>query len=388
MTIAFGFSPYRRRMANKRPLWCFWLFLLSVILAFTGIPLSARATSPSLSAASAILYEPSSRTFLCELDADTRRPMASTTKIMTALVAIENSALDDVVEVSPEASGIEGSSVYLQAGERVSMETLLYALLLQSANDAAAAIAVAVGGSIEGFADMMNERARTLGLTDTHFTNPHGLHDKEHYTTARELALIAAEAMQNETFRTIASTKKKTLSLRDGTVSRVVYNHNRMLSMYKGVVGVKTGFTKNSGRCLVGAAERDGVLLISVTLNAPNDWRDHQMLFEKGFSAFTHETLVEKNEYTVTLPIENGRKKEITLTNSSELALTLPIGTQTELFAELPDSSLQAPIKKGAHLGTLHALYNGKTVASVPLIATETVEKPKKKNGWLHFLFD
>ena len=361
--------------------------LFSCLLIFSCLP-STKSEALSLSASSAVLYEPSSETFLCGVNEDVRRPMASTTKIMTALVAIENSALDERVSVAAEAVGVEGSSIYLQAGEIVTMETLLYAVLLQSANDAAAAIACAVGGSIDGFADMMNERARSLGLVNTHFVNPHGLHDDDHYTTARELALIAASAMKNPTFREIASTKKKTLTLKNGTVSRVIFNHNRLLSMYGGTVGVKTGFTKKSGRCLVGAAERDGVFLIAVTLNAPNDWQDHISLFDYGFSCFANQTLMEAYSYTASVPVLRGQKTELTVTNALPLEVTLPRGEKAEIVASFDEKTLTAPIKKGTHLGELYAVYRGKRIASSPLISCEAVKKEKNRKKFWGSLFD
>ena len=305
---------------------------------------------------------------------------------MTALVAIENSALDDQVTVPKEAVGIEGSSVYLEAGEKVTMETLLYAVLLQSANDAAAAIAYAVGGSIEEFAKMMNERACALGLKNTHFVNPHGLHDDEHYTTARELALIASCAMKNQTFREIASTKKKTLTFRNGAVSRVVCNHNRLLSMYGGTIGVKTGFTKKSGRCLVSSAERDGVLLIAVTLDAPNDWQDHMALLDCGFAFFEQQIFAEENGYTFTVPILHGKKSEITVTTALPLKATLPRGAKAEIVTSFESEVLTAPIEKGEHVGELYALYRGKRIASSPLISCENIKTDKnKKKIWSRF---
>ena len=236
----------------------------------------------SVSAHSAALYQPETNTFLYSKNADLRMPMASTTKIMTALVALEESSLDEIIIIDDRAVGIEGSSAYLKSGEAFTMEELLYALLLQSANDAAVAIANHIGGSSEGFAGLMNEKACSLGLEDTHFTNPHGLNDEAHYTTAYDLAKIAAQALKNEKFKEIVSTYKKTF-LNDER-SRTYVNHNKLLNLYEGCIGVKTGFTRQSGRCLVGAAERDGALLISVTLSAPNDWNDHKTLWNYGFS--------------------------------------------------------------------------------------------------------
>ena len=373
---------------NAKMIKRFFVVSLSLIITSSLFAPSIRAAEVSVSASSSVLYEPTTGTFLCENAPDIQRPMASTTKIMTALVAIENSALDDRIEVDPAAVGVEGSSVYLKPHETLTMETLLYALLLESANDAAAAIAYAVGGSIEGFADMMNERAHSMGLVNTHFKNPHGLHDDEHYTTARELAIIAGTAMKNDTFRQIVSTKKKTLTLRDGTVSRVVCNHNRLLSLYGGCIGVKTGFTKKSGRCLVSAAERDGVLLIAVTLDAPNDWQDHMSLFDHGFSIFESKELAPLRSYTLTLPLSKHKKKKLVLSNALPLHVVLPHGETAELYAEYDIEKTKEPITDGAHYGTLYALYQGKRIASVPLIATEDIPLKKSHRGFFDRLFN
>ncbi|MBQ8861613.1 MAG: D-alanyl-D-alanine carboxypeptidase, partial [Clostridia bacterium] len=226
-----------------------------------------KACALSVSAQSAVLIEAESGKIIYEKDAHTRRGMASTTKIMTALCAIESLPLDTVVTVPQEAAGVEGSSVYLKAGEKLTLENLLYALMLQSANDAAAAVAIATAGSIEGFAELMNAKAAELGLRDTHFENPHGLDGAEHYTTAYELAKIAAHALENEDFARIVSTVKHTVPATESSPARTLVNHNRLLRTYDDIVGVKTGFTKKCGRTLVSAAEREGVRLICVTLN-------------------------------------------------------------------------------------------------------------------------
>ena len=256
------------------------IFLILLFIFYATVVFSAGGIS--LSARSAALYDPSSKTFLYTKNADERLPMASTTKIMTALVAIENASLDQSVAVSDEAIGTEGSSLYLKRGEILSMGDLLRGLMLRSANDAAAAIAYEISGSIEAFAEKMNEKAAIIGAESTHFTNPHGLDDTAHYTTAKDLAIIAAEALGNETFLSIVSTSKYIIKNTDGE-ARLLTNHNKLLSLYDGAIGVKTGFTKKSGRCLVGAAERDGTRLISVTINAPDDWNDHQALLDYGF---------------------------------------------------------------------------------------------------------
>ena len=255
----YGIGVFLRRAACS---------VLALCLLFALLVPAAAA--PAVSAASAALYCPATGEFAFTQNADARRGMASTTKIMTALVAIENGDADAEIVIPGAAVGVEGSSLYLKAGEKMTLRDLLYGLLLQSANDAAEAIAIAIGGSVEGFADLMNEKAAAMGLTDTHFTNPHGLADENHYTTARELAKIAAEAMQQPLFCEICGARRAAIPNGEGG-KRYLVNHNKLLFTYAGAIGVKTGFTKATGRCLVSAANRDGVELIAVTLGAPDD---------------------------------------------------------------------------------------------------------------------
>lgn len=198
-------------------------------------------------------------------------PMASTTKVITAAIAVNSDKLDDVVTIPKEACGVEGSSIYLREGEKISLRDLVYGLMLRSGNDAAEAIALYLGGSIDGFAVMMNDYARNLGANNTNFVNPHGLHDDSHYTTAYDLAIMTAKALENAEFRKIVSCKSYKIES-DGYETRYISNKNKMLNMYDGAIGVKTGYTKVAGRCLVSAAERDGVTAISVVLNEPNMW--------------------------------------------------------------------------------------------------------------------
>ncbi len=339
------------------------LFDTSRLAAVYGAP------CPEISAKSAILIDADSGTVIGAKNPDSKMSMASTTKIMTALVAIENADITKTVSVSPCAVGVEGSSVYLYEGERLTLEDLLYAMLLESANDAAAAIAIEVGGSIEDFAELMNKKATTMGLECTHFTNPHGLDNENHYTTARELAKIASEAMKNETFRRIVSTYKKTIPLNETEGVRLLINHNKLLKNYDGAVGIKTGYTKKSGRCLVSAAERDGVNLICVTLSAPDDWKDHQTLLDYGFSTYESRLLCEDGDFKYTLPIVGGDKEFVTVTNKGELRVTLPknapeIKSTVELFP-----FEYAPIVEGEIIGRVIYSSGGKTVAEMPLYA-------------------
>ncbi len=352
--------------------------VVSVItLAFS---LAVNASAVSTSAESSILIEADTGETVYEHNADERLPMASTTKIMTALVALSHRELSDPVTVSPFAVGVEGSSVYLTAGEKLTMGDLLYAMMLESANDAAAAIAIEVGGSVEGFAELMNSHALSLGCKNTHFTNPHGLDDDAHYTTARELAAITRAALENETFRKIVSTERHTIPMPEGGV-RMLINHNRLLRENDSVIGVKTGFTKRSGRCLVSAAERDGVTVIAVTLSDPDDWRDHTSLLSFGLDSYVHYSLASDSSLSASVPVVGADGSAfVTAVNASPVALTVPSGTPEPTLTLSLDRFYFAPVKEGDLLGVAEWYYpDGTLAASVPMIAKSGVEKPENK---------
>ncbi len=260
----------------------FFAFSLFSAVLLSLFSVTARTATPSVSAKHAVLLDAVGGDFLWEKDADTRVPMASTTKIATAIAVLEALPLEKTVTVPKEAVGVEGTSAYLTEGERLTVRDLLHALLLASANDAAITLAIACDGSVAAFSARMNRLADELSLKNTHFENPHGLPADAHYTTARELALLSAYAMHNPAFTEIVA--KKHYTCQTSTQTRAFRNHNKLLSFSADAVGIKTGFTKASGRCLVGAANRDGALLISVTLSAPNDWNDHISLWNYGFS--------------------------------------------------------------------------------------------------------
>ena len=341
----------------------------------------------SVSARSAILIEAESGKVIWSKNADERLPMASTTKIMTALVALECSDVSRTVEISSAAVGIEGSSIYLYEKEKLTLEDLLYALLLESANDAAAAIAIEVGGSIEGFAEMMNDKAAELGLRDTHFTNPHGLDDAEHFTTARELAIITKAALENEVFKSIVSTFKKTIPLNETEGVRLLINHNKMLKSYDGAIGVKTGYTRKSGRCLVSAAERDGVGFICVTLSAPDDWRDHHALLDHGFSLYESRVLCKADEISFVQNIVGGVQEYVTVTTDRDISVVLPrSASAVEATVELFPFTY-APVNSGEKLGRIIYSVDGKVVAEAPLYASYAVEmRSAKLTLWERFL--
>ena len=361
--------------------------LLSTVLAVLCLPffgaVPAQAEGLSLSAKSAILIDAQSREVLFQKNAFVRLPMASTTKIMTALVAIEQGNLDRVVKIDNRARGAEGSSLYLAENESITMRDLLYGLLLASANDAAEAIAYEISGSIEDFAALMNKKAYELGLCSTSFTNPHGLHDENHYTTAYDLSLITAAALENKEFAEICATQKATVALNIDQGTRYLTNHNKLLRLYNGCIGVKTGFTKKSGRCLVSAAERNGLKLIAVTLNAPDDWNDHNALLDYGFGNYQRLIFADAGEFSVALDLMGGGK--VTAVNSEKLSALLnanhgEIKYKTEVLRPL-----FAPMDKGKIVGKVICYSGEKKIAESPLIITQSVELTYKRDfiGWL-----
>ena len=376
------------------------LFLtLTVVLSL--FPASAepqrQSAVPVVSAASAILVEEQYGLVCLEKDADRRLPMASTTKIMTALTALEHAEAERLIRIPKEAVGVEGSSVYLAEGETLTLEQLLYALLLQSANDAAEAIAIDIGGSIAGFADLMNAEAKKLNLTDTQFQNPHGLDADGHYTTARELATITRAALAHPLIRKIVGTVKATIPQGDSPDARLLVNHNRLLRSYDGAIGVKTGFTKKSGRCLVSAAERNSVTLIAVTLNAPDDWRDHTAMLDYGFAQFGSKPICRTGDTAYDLPVTGGTAETVDLRYAHDLTLALPLGHAPLICTVEAPHFLYAPVRPDETVG--YAVYScdldrdGKAeeIARVPLITGAAIErKPAEKHGffaWLKGLF-
>ena len=362
---------------------------LFLALLFAMLSLVSPAQALSLSAQSAVLIDARDGRVLYEKDADTPRPMASTTKIMTAVVALESCDVNEIIEIADEAVGVEGSSIYLQKGERMTLLELLYALLLQSANDAAVAIAVGVGGSVGNFADMMNEKAMSLGLTSTHFENPNGLDADGHVTTARELALLTAYALKNPIFAEIVATYKRKISGPNGTV-RLVVNHNKLLNMYDGCVGVKTGFTKKSGRCLVSTACRESLTLVSVTLSAPDDWRDHTELLDFGFERYKRLSIAKIGEFSATLPIAGGNITEVIVANSQDISAVLPKDHGEITYKIEANRPLFAPITRGKQLGTVRYYIGEKEIASSPLVALNSVKQIQKKPSfwkWIKNLF-
>lgn len=364
-------------MKDNRPV----LILLALILIFSFLAITlyaANEIAPRVSARSCALYEPESETFIYKKDFNARLPMASTTKIMTALVVTENLAPDELIEIDERAIGTDGSSIYLQKGEIMSVKDLLYALMLASANDAAEALAYHISGSIEDFSSLMNEKAASLGATDTCFKNPHGLDSEGHFTTAHDLAIISAFALNNEYIKEISSTYKQTIY--SNLKERIVVNHNKLLKMIDGCIGLKTGYTQLSGRSLVSACEKDGLRLIGVTIDAPDDWQDHKALFDYGFSRIHAKILLGKGEFKRKIPLINSDIGYITVENDERIKIiyedTMP---KIERQVYLPHY-LVAPITNGETVGKIIYIVDDKIIGEIPLIAKEEAKEIKKKN--------
>ena len=352
-------------------------FLLLFLTVFSIFSLPTYALS--LSAKSAILIEAQGGEVIYEKNACVPLSMASTTKIMTATVALESGCdLDIKHKIPPEALGIEGSSIYLTDGEELSLRELLYALLLESANDASVAIAIICYGSLENFVEKMNEKSTELNLTNTHFENPHGLDSENHRSSALDLAILAKYALQNELFAKIVSTRTYKIG-GENTLPRTLVNHNKLLRLYEGASGVKTGYTKKTGRCLVSSASRGGVSLIAVTLNAPNDWRDHTSLFDYGFSLYEAVKLCQIGDYTVELEVLGGEKSTVLLSNDSSLSYTNRRG-DGEFYAVLHSPEIiSAPIREGDTLGKVVFYKNDEKIGETSLVSLENIKKKEEK---------
>ncbi|MBR6917597.1 MAG: D-alanyl-D-alanine carboxypeptidase [Clostridia bacterium] len=328
----------------------------------------------SLSAKAAYLMT-SDGLVLYEKNARKKLPMASTTKIMTCILALESCDLTEKVTFTDKSSGIEGTSLYACAGDTSTVKDLLYAMMLRSANDAASSLAVHIAGSDAEFAKLMNAKCESLDMTDTHFANPHGLPDDEHYTSARDFAHLASYAISNPSFEKIVSTKEYVVTL-NGTDKRPVRNHNRLLASYDGAIGVKTGFTKSSGRCLVSAARRDGVTLIAVTLDAPDDWRDHKTMLDYGFEKVESRELIRPREITKTFHAFGDGVIEVE--NVDGLCANV-LRTDEVSFVIEGDRFPTLPVEAGDVIATVTAKVADRVLGQIELRAKYDVDLPKKE---------
>ncbi len=338
---------------------------------FLPVPVKA------ISAEKAIVMDAATGRVIFEKNADSQSLIASTTKIMTALVVCEQCNVLDRMRIPREAVGIEGSSMYLQEGEVLTIQELLYGLMLHSGNDAAVALAVYCGGTVEGFAELMNDKARILGMTGSHFVNPNGLDAPEHYSTARDLAILASYAMENPIFR-------KTVSARTVTVGqRHLRNHNKLLWQVEGADGVKTGYTRAAGRILVSSAVRNGRRVVAVTINDPNDWADHGALLNDAFSKYEIRQLLFAGETVGNLEIAGGQAGRVELLAAEDFEYPIAEGEAVQIRISGP-GFVYAPVTEGAEAGTAHICIGGSSIGKIPLIYGKTVEKipEEEKSIW------
>ncbi len=344
--------------------------ILCVTLVFALCAAAYPCFALDTSAHSAILIDAQYGNIIYEKNPDEKLTMASTTKIMTAICAIEHGNMDAEVKIAPEAIGVEGSSIYLTGDENLTLRELVYGLMLNSGNDAAVAIAHAVSGSVEKFSELMNSKAAQIGVKNSGFRNPNGLDEDGHYTTAHDLALIAAYAMKNDEFRKIASTYRTTIG--EGEQIRYLTNHNKLLERMEGCIGIKTGFTKKSGRCLVSACERNGVTLVAVTLNAPDDWNDHMSMMDYGFELVESKEVIRAGEPLGKLSIKNGTASETGIVCQSSFAVPAVAGVKYVSIFRAP-KAIEAPVSAGDTVGMVEVYMNDSLIASLPAVALGTV---------------
>ncbi len=338
--------------------------VLSLALIF-AVKIPARAEL-AVSAKAAILMHADSGRVLYEKNADEHMLIASTTKIMTAIVVLEHCELDDLVEVDSRSAGIEGSSMYLKAGESYTVEDLLYGLLLVSGNDAASALALHVADSMEEFAELMNAKAAELGMTESSFKNAHGLDEEGHYSTARDMAKLAAYCMGNEDFARIAGTVSHTVG------EQTLVNHNRLLREYDGCLGLKTGYTMAAGRTLVTCAERDGARYVCVTLNDPDDWDDHKALYDWAFANYSFAEVIPAG-LSYEVPLISGAEMTAPAETEGAAYALIQNGESYDMELELPAFAF-APISEGDRAGRAVACSDGQEIASVRIVYSEDVE--------------
>ncbi len=345
------------------------------ILSFFSMDICALGTS----ARAHVLMDADTGIILSENNKDEKLKMASTTKIMTTLLALEAAEKEDSSVTFSKEMIAEGSSMYLKIGDKVRLSDLASGMMMASGNDAANAVALTLSRNFEGFASLMNNRAESIGMENTHFVTPSGLDDDKHYSTAFDMALLMAEAMKNKSFCEISSSSSRTVEfLYPEDKETTYYNHNRLLKLYEYCTGGKTGYTKAAGRCLVTSAEKDGIRLIAVTFDAPNDWADHKALYEYGFSLYTEtEPEIENKDFKVKL--SGGKAEFFTATADERVTLSLPANRIPDIKTNiyLP-SFVFAPVSKGDIVGKITYTLDGRELACTYLKANETVsEKPQ-----------
>ena len=352
------------------------MIILSCFWAAFPLVASAEPAPFDVTAKEAVVIEATTGRVLFAKNAERRAYPASTTKILTLIVALERGNLEATARVSENAAATEGSSIGLVPGEKMRLLDLLYGMMLMSGNDAAVTIAENIAGSVPAFAAMMNEKAREIGAKDTHFTNPDGLPDENHYTTARDLAVIAAYGYRLPLFAKIVATEHQTIPGYGAQGPRELYNENRLLWLYDGANGVKTGYTDIAGRCLVSGAKRKNVQLVAVVLDSEHMWDDSVALLDFGFARIRPVTLLKGQEAVKTLKVAKGRAAAVRLAPVEDVVIPMVPGDESRFQTRIdaPDS-IQAPVAEGQRIGALRVLFDGRVVKSIDLVALSGSER-------------
>ncbi len=367
-------------MVKKKPI----LILLYFIFFTQSLNLKCNASDINISAKSAILMCADSNSIIWAKDEHRKLPIASTTKIMTSILTIEQieACGNSEIEITDEMVRVEGTSMGLMPKDVVTLESLVKGMLLCSGNDAANAASIAVSGEKEKFIDLMNDKAKQIGMLNTRFVTPSGLDQGDHHSTAYDMALLGSYAMENESFANIASKKSMKVEFISPNKTVNFKNHNKLLRLYEGCIGIKTGFTKAAGRCLVSCAQKNGVRLVAVTLNAPSDWDDHMKLYDYGFENTISKTFDDQN-INLTIKVDNSDTDTLELNSSTWFSKTFKKGDENKVIREieLPEFC-QAPIQKGQIIGKVNYHINGKIIGSNDLTASKNIEAKPIHNFW------
>ena len=371
-----------------------WLSFTACVVLIFAVCFSAAAdsndkTGVSVSARCAVLYCANNNSVVFEKNAYKKMSMASTTKIMTSLIALENAQANDKKVAFTKEMIAEGSSMYLKEGYRLRLSDLAVGMMTVSGNDAANAAAVSIAGSVDEFSKLMNEKAEQIGMNSTNFVTPSGLDDDNHYSTAYDMALLMNYALSNSSFAELTAKKTAEVTFiqpKDMTIS--YRNHNKLLSLYQYCTGGKTGFTKKSGRCLVTSAEKDGVCLIAVTLNAPDDWNDHINMYSYGFSRLTAVKNADKN-FSFKADVVGGMTDTVEVRPAAAVDYVKQTDSDDGISRRvIINSFLYAPLEKGQVVGRAEYYSEGKTVCTIPLITEKAVDYKEKEKSFFENIFD
>ena len=364
------------------------VLICAAITVCAAIPVYAREASdsetPGTSAAAFVLYCPQNGRIILSKNENSRKKPASTTKLLTSLIALEQAARGNSTVTFTEKMTAEGSSMYLEYGDTVKLSDLAAGMMMCSGNDAANAAAISISGSYEKFSKLMNSRAQSIGMKNTHFVTPSGLDDDNHYTTAYDMALLMSEVLGNKQLSELISQKSSTVDFVKPEKHMTYTNHNRLLSMYEYCVGGKTGYTDAAGRCLVTASRRDNLTLICVTLDDKNDWKDHVALYEYGFSKLG---CYKDSAFSAEIPVAGGETGNVTVCADNACELVVNKGDESKIKHKVKlDSFLFAPVNQGDTVGEIEYSLNGKTLKKAELKVRNSAEYKSVKKGLLEII--